>query len=401
MFRDLRAWHGATPNVGKEIRAMPNVEYGSSWLDDRYFSRCMPHAVWETLSDHAKALSPADRDGAGGVAGGGGDHASAGAGAGAGEREGGGGREIDTSLDSSRPPHCPTPPDRPMLKQKFTAKRIGRAVAIAFMTTALAVSARAETILFVGNSFTFAALSPVWHYRSAGVTDLNGEGVGGVPALFKVFAGEAGLPYDVSLETSPGKDLQWHIDNRTPVIDRAYDHVILQSYSTLDARNPGDPDALIQSVAALARMFHGRNPNVDIRLDATWSRADLTYQPGGHWYGKPIAAMERDVSAGYRKAAAASPWVHDVIEVGAAWNRAHRDRFRDRQPLSGHTVRQGRSLGLRQLSRQRLRLLYRGADDLRRGHRQRPPHPRPRRDRCAGTRDFTGAGGGDGDDRFR
>jgi hypothetical protein len=56
IFRDLRAWHGATPNVGKEIRAMPNVEYGSSWLDDRYFSRCMPHAVWETLSDHAKSL---------------------------------------------------------------------------------------------------------------------------------------------------------------------------------------------------------------------------------------------------------------------------------------------------------------------------------------------------------
>ncbi len=56
IFRDLRAWHGATPNVGKEIRAMPNVEYGSSWLDDRYFSHCMPHAVWETLSDHAKSL---------------------------------------------------------------------------------------------------------------------------------------------------------------------------------------------------------------------------------------------------------------------------------------------------------------------------------------------------------
>ena len=56
IFRDLRAWHGATPNVGKEIRAMPNVEYGSSWLDERYFSRCMPHAVWETLSEHAKSL---------------------------------------------------------------------------------------------------------------------------------------------------------------------------------------------------------------------------------------------------------------------------------------------------------------------------------------------------------
>ncbi len=68
IFRDLRAWHGATPNVGKEIRAMPNVEYGSSWLDDRFFSRCMPHAVWETLSDHAKSLSSTHQDGAGDLA---------------------------------------------------------------------------------------------------------------------------------------------------------------------------------------------------------------------------------------------------------------------------------------------------------------------------------------------
>ena len=99
-----------------------------------------------------------------------------------------------------------------------------------------AVAAQAETILFVGNSFTFAAYSPVWKYRAASVTDLNGEGVGGVPALFKLFADEAGLKYDVALETSPGKDLQWHIDHKSAVLDRAFDHVILQSYSTLSAK---------------------------------------------------------------------------------------------------------------------------------------------------------------------
>ena len=185
-----------------------------------------------------------------------------------------------------------------------------------------AARARAETILFVGNSFTFGALSPVWRYRSASVTDLNHEGVGGVPALFKLFADEAGFSYKVSLETSPGKDLQWHIDNRAPVLDRAYDHVILQSYSTLDAKSPGDPASLIRTVAILAKMFHERNPNVDVRLDATWSRADLTYKPGGHWYGRPISAMEKDVRAGYDKAAAASPFIRGVVQVGDAWNRA-------------------------------------------------------------------------------
>ena len=33
VFRDTRAWHGATPNVSREIRAMPNVEYGAPWLE--------------------------------------------------------------------------------------------------------------------------------------------------------------------------------------------------------------------------------------------------------------------------------------------------------------------------------------------------------------------------------
>ena len=61
----------------------------------------------------------------------------------------------------------------------------------------------AETILFVGNSFTFGADSPpVQAYRPETVTDLNREGIGGVPALFKSFTREAGLAYDVSLETA-------------------------------------------------------------------------------------------------------------------------------------------------------------------------------------------------------
>ena len=41
----------------------------------------------------------------------------------------------------------------------------------------------AHSILFVGNSFTFGAGSPVRKYHPDQVTDLNGEGIGGVPAL--------------------------------------------------------------------------------------------------------------------------------------------------------------------------------------------------------------------------
>ena len=201
-------------------------------------------------------------------------------------------------------------------------------VAAALLSLALGVSlgcaslARGETLLFVGNSFTYGALSPVQTYHAGSVEDLNGDGVGGVPALVKTFADEAGLHYDVSLETSPGKDLQWHIDNRAARLDRAWDHVVLQSYSSLSAAAPGDPADLVRSAATLATMFHGRNPAVDIQLDATWSRADLTYRRPGPWYGKPISAMQADVRAGYDKAAAASPFIRAVIPVGGAWNRA-------------------------------------------------------------------------------
>ena len=199
----------------------------------------------------------------------------------------------------------------------------------------LAGAARAETILFVGNSFTFGALSPVWRYRAPSVTDLNGEGIGGVPALFKLFAAEAGLNYEVSLVTHPGVGLDWHIANTLPKIDRAWDHVVLQGYSTLDQKQPGDPGVLVDSVHQLARTLRARNPAVDIRLTATWSRADLTYKAPSPWFGKQIAAMGDDVSCGYRLAARTSPEVRGVVEVGQAFNRAILTGVADGDPYDG------------------------------------------------------------------
>src|SRR5580704_3472750 len=71
-------------------------------------------------------------------------------------------------------------------------------------------TAFARTILFVGNSFTFGDKSAVRTFHPERVTNLNKDGNGGVPALFKTFATEAGLDYDVSMDTSPGKSLEWH-----------------------------------------------------------------------------------------------------------------------------------------------------------------------------------------------
>ena len=192
----------------------------------------------------------------------------------------------------------------------------------AVLTLALATPGHAASILFVGNSFTYGDLSPVKHYRPESVNDLNHESIGGVPALFKTFTVEAHLDYDVSLETASGKNLDFHLQHKAAVLDRSWDHVLLQGYSTLDEHKPGDPAVLIDYAGRLARMFQAKNPRVDIRLVSTWSRADQTYLRTGHWYGKPIDVMANDVRAAYNQAAATSPAIHSVIPVGAAWNRA-------------------------------------------------------------------------------
>jgi len=56
VFRDNRAWHGATPNLGREIRAMPNVEYAGPWIDESRLLKSMPHEIWATLSPHGKHI---------------------------------------------------------------------------------------------------------------------------------------------------------------------------------------------------------------------------------------------------------------------------------------------------------------------------------------------------------
>jgi len=219
----------------------------------------------------------------------------------------------------------------------FFVRRSVRALAGGLLACSLIAAgpAEARSILFIGNSFTFGANSPVHRYRPDRVTDLNGEGTGGVPALFRTFAEEAGLDWTVSLETSPGKDLAFHLANKRAVIDRAWDVVILQGYSTLDPERPGDPTRHIAAARALADLFRRRNPEVQVDLVSTWSRADQTYRPGGHWYGQPIARMAEDLEAASRQAVADESGLHALVPVGSAWNRAMREGLADPDPYDG------------------------------------------------------------------
>ena len=192
-----------------------------------------------------------------------------------------------------------------------------------------------ETILFIGNSFTFGAGSAARYYRAETVTDLNGDKQGGVPALFKAFVNQAGLDYAVSLETIGGSGFELHLEKKTELIARAWDHVILQGQSMMDNLKPGDATKLVRTTKEIAELLLAKNPRVNLRLVATWSRADQTYPEKGAWHGKSIEAMALDVRRGYDLAAASAPAIRAVLPVGEAWNRAFKAGIADPNPYDG------------------------------------------------------------------
>jgi hypothetical protein len=57
IFRDLRCWHGGTPNLSHEVRAAPNVEYFAPWFRSEAVIRSMPYEQWKRLSPHGQRIS--------------------------------------------------------------------------------------------------------------------------------------------------------------------------------------------------------------------------------------------------------------------------------------------------------------------------------------------------------
>jgi hypothetical protein len=200
------------------------------------------------------------------------------------------------------------------------------------------VAAQAEKpqrILFIGNSFTFAQGSAVRYFHPASVTDLNGSAQGGMPALFKAFATQSGLSYDVSLETQPGSGLEFHLENRRNLIAQPWDLVVMHGQSTLDFALPGDPAKLVRTSREMAELLLASNANARFYLLSTWARADQTYPPAGAWAGRTIEQMAHDVRAAYDQAATNTPNVNAVIPVGEAWNRAMQNGVADPNPYDG------------------------------------------------------------------
>ena len=85
----------------------------------------------------------------------------------------------------------------------------------------------------------------------------------------------------------------------------------------------------------MADFLRGRNPNVEIYLMATWSRADQTYPATGAWAGQ----ADRDDGArrarGLRQGGCRRTGVKTVIPVGEAWTRAIQTGVADPNPYDG------------------------------------------------------------------
>lgn len=204
---------------------------------------------------------------------------------------------------------------------------------------AMSSAAGARTIVFVGNSYTYGQNSSVRYYRADTVTDLNGPGangktIGGVPAIFKAFTLQAGLDYTVSLETTGGMGLDYHYAEKRQTLDRHWDVVALQGLSTLEGKQPGNPELLTSSSKNLVDMFRARNPQGEVWMTAIWSRADKVYPVGAPWHGTPIDKMGSDISVAYN-AAAKNANASGVVEIGLAWNRAFATRIAGSNPYAG------------------------------------------------------------------
>jgi hypothetical protein len=219
--------------------------------------------------------------------------------------------------------------------RKHLAYRLLPAAFFVVATLFASAADAATSILFIGNSFTYAHFSPARFYRPDTVTDLNGEGQGGVPALFKCFTQQAGLDYDVSLETHGGAGLDYHLARKLDVIGKhGWDVVVMHGFSTLDRDKPRDSAKLVATAKQMADFLRTGNPKVAIYLMATFPRADQTYPRTGAWFGEPIAAMARDVHAAYDRAAEGAR-ARAVIPVGDAWIRAMEEGLADPNPYDG------------------------------------------------------------------
>ena len=246
------------------------------------------------------------------------------------------------------------------------------AVAVAAALSLAAAPAWSRTILFIGNSFTFGelrrqGLSAGHRHRPErpGRGPHHRRGPGALQEMTK----EAGLDYQVSLETAPGRGLDYHWNEKMAVLDKAWDEVILQSYSTLDEAKPGDPGILIKYTQMWTDMLLARNPQARIYLTPPGAAPTSPTSPASHGPASRSnrwAATSRRVTRRPTRPRPRPP----ASSRSAPPSTAPSPPDSPIPTLRRHRRQPGQSVVVRQLPRLLVRLLPRGADDLRQGDGQ-------------------------------
>ena len=201
-------------------------------------------------------------------------------------------------------------------------------------------AATPTAILFLGNSFTFGGGTKVYGYNAVDVNDEppGAKKMGGIPGIFKKFADESRLNYDVHAETVGGKDLEFHYQNDLPLVSQTgWDAVVLQGYSTeaMPAAHGGKPDSFIKYAGMLEKAVHTARPAAKLYLYETWPYPFKTYPDNPADHTEAFAKMEDDIRAGYQRAFAEDQHFEKIAPVGEAWMRAIRGGTATNDPKQG------------------------------------------------------------------
>lgn len=214
---------------------------------------------------------------------------------------------------------------RAMPRQHFYALFLTAAVLLASLLLN-SVPARGQSVLFIGNSFTWG-----------GNGDNQTSPHGGVPGLFKALAARRGHTPDVTMMAPNGRtfyDQFTNDDNQGDTLavirSKKWDYVILQGGSREATTETGSPYWFFRSGTDLNTVIKTNNPNTKVLLYETWA-----YPTWAVYSGKPVyptyyaspAAMLQEIKANYQTLAsqigAQVVPVGDVFARALAWNPSY------------------------------------------------------------------------------
>ena len=130
----------------------------------------------------------------------------------------------------------------------------------------LGVSCMAESVLFIGNTYTIGSHSdPI-------------AAVGGVPAYVEAIAASKGKTLAAKTVAERSKDLSYHLGQAATddaLKSAKWDWVVLQELSTKPTR-VGDPDAFFRDVMTFYSRAREASPEAKVLLYQTWPRPETS-----------------------------------------------------------------------------------------------------------------------------